>query len=105
MKTSIAVLNQKALLPGIKGRFVHTANNTIGFIELDKNAILPEHNHIHEQTTQVIEGNLELVIDSITHVLEPGMIITIPSNVVHSAKALTFCRVTDIFSPVLEDYK
>jgi len=98
-------IKQKELLPGIKGRFFHTENNTVGFIELEAGAFLPEHAHIHEQTTQVIEGKLELVLDGTSHILESGMIINIPSHVLHSAKALTFCRVTDIFSPVREDYK
>lgn len=33
------------------------------------------------------------------------MIAIIPSNIPHSAKALTACKVTDIFSPVRKDYK
>ncbi len=105
MKAVISKLNQKDLLPGIKGRYFHTKNNTIGFVELESGAILPEHAHMHEQTSEIIEGQLELVVDGQTHLLESGMIICIPSNVVHSAKALTFCRVTDTFSPVREDYK
>jgi quercetin dioxygenase-like cupin family protein len=105
MKAKILELVQKELRPGIKGRFFHTKNNTIGFIELEAGAVLPEHNHIHEQTTQVIEGQLELIVDGQSQILKPGMIITIPSNVLHQAKALTLCRVTDIFSPIREDYK
>ena len=105
MKAKISELVLKELRPGIKARFFHTKNNTIGFIELQAEAILPEHSHVHEQTTQVIEGQLELVIDGQSQILEPGMIMCIPSNVKHSAKALTFCRVTDTFSPVREDYK
>ncbi|OUR94430.1 cupin [Flavobacteriales bacterium 34_180_T64] len=102
---NISDIPQKELLPGIKARFVHTENNTIGFIELDANALLPEHAHIHEQTTQVLEGQLELTIDGVVQVLNPGMLVTIPSNTIHSAKALSFCKVTDVFSPVREDYK
>lgn len=102
---NISDLPQKELLPGIKARFVHTENNTIGFVELDADAILPEHAHIHEQTTQVLEGQLELTIDGESQILNPGQIITIPSNILHSAKALTNCKVTDVFSPVREDYK
>jgi unsaturated pyranuronate lyase len=105
MLKQISKIEQKELLPGIKARFVHTQNNSIGFVELEQGAILPEHAHIHEQTTQVIEGKLELIIDGKINILESGMIVTIPSNIPHSAKALTFCKVTDVFSPVREDYK
>ena len=53
----------------------------------------------------MIEGKLELVIDGVSTVLEPGMIANIPSNVIHRGKALTNCKVTDVFSPTREDYK
>ena len=105
MLTDISKLEERAILKGIKGRFTHTENNTIGFITLDAGAVLPEHAHIHEQTTQVMEGKLELILDGQIHILEPGMLITIPSNVLHKATALTDCKVTDIFCPVREDYK
>ncbi|MBE9488915.1 MAG: cupin domain-containing protein [Bacteroidetes bacterium] len=102
---TISEIKQKELLPGIKARFVHTNNNTIGFVELDEGAILPEHFHIHEQTTQIIEGKLEMTIGGETKILEPGMLTIIPSNVPHSARAITYCKVTDVFYPVREDYK
>ena len=86
-------------------RFLHTENNTIGFVEIKAGGILPEHVHHHTQTTQVIEGSLELTINGVTSIYKPGMIAVIPSNIPHSAKALTDCKVTDIFSPVREDYK
>ena len=105
MLQEISKIKLKELLPGIKGRFVHTVNNTIGFIELEEGAILPEHYHTHEQTTQVTEGKLKITIDGETEIVEPGMIINIPSNIPHSAIAITPCKVTDIFSPAREDYK
>jgi len=46
-----------------------------------------------------------MTIGGVTQILEPGVITLIPSNVVHSARALTDCKVVDIFSPVREDYK
>ncbi|MEJ2112813.1 MAG: cupin domain-containing protein, partial [Flavobacteriaceae bacterium] len=98
-------INKRELIEGITGRYFHTVSTTIGFVDIEKGAILPEHSHFHEQTTQVTEGKLEMTIDGVTQVLEPGTIISIPSNVVHSARALTHCKVTDIFCPVREDYK
>lgn len=101
----ISEIPQKDLVKGIKGRYFHTDSNTVGFVDIEKGAILPAHSHVHEQITQITEGQLEMTIDGKTQVLEPGTILFIPSNVVHSAVALTDCRVTDIFSPVREDYK
>ncbi|MHB1147497.1 MAG: cupin domain-containing protein [Lutibacter sp.] len=105
MIREISNIEQKEIIKGFKGRFFHTNSFTIAFWDIEEGSILPEHSHIHEQSTQVIEGKLELVIDAISTILEPGMIANIPSNVIHSGKALTNCKVTDIFSPTREDYK
>jgi quercetin dioxygenase-like cupin family protein len=105
MNFNISEIPAIDLVPGIKGRYVHTENTTTGFVEIDKGAVLPAHSHMHEQTTQVTQGKLEMTIDGETMILEPGTFVIIPSNVVHSARALTHCLVIDTFCPVREDYK
>jgi len=105
MQKVISEIKKRDLVKGITGRYFHTDSTTIGFVDIEKGAILPAHSHFHEQTTQVTKGKLEMTINGVTHVLEPGTILSIPSNVVHSARALTHCKVTDIFCPVREDYK
>lgn len=102
---NISDLKTTELINGFHGKFVHAKNFTIAFWEIDKDSILPEHAHIHEQTTQVIEGSLELTIGAETKILVAGEIAVIPPNVIHSGKALTNCKVTDTFCPVREDYK
>jgi len=105
MKQVISKIKERQLAKGITGRYFHTDSMTIGFVDIEKGAILPTHSHFHEQTTQITEGKLEMTIGGVTQILEPGSITLIPSNVVHSARALTDCKVTDIFHPVREDYK
>lgn len=105
MQQVISEIKQRELAKGIKGRYFHTNAMTIGFVDIEKGAILPAHSHVHEQTTQIIEGQLEMTIDGVTQILEPGTITLIPSNVIHGANALTDCKVVDIFSPVREDYR
>ncbi|MCF6168289.1 cupin domain-containing protein [Lutibacter sp.] len=105
MLKEILKIQQKEIIKGFKGRFFHTNNFTIAFWEIEKGAILPEHSHIHEQTTQVIEGKLEMTIDNKTMIVKAGMIVHIPSNAKHSGKALTNCKLTDTFYPIREDYK
>ena len=92
-------------LPGFKGRFIHTEKTTIIFWEAENGAVLPEHHHPHEQISEVTEGEFELTIGDETRVLKPGSIAIVPPNVIHSGKALTYCRIKDIFCPVREDYK
>jgi len=105
MFKEISKIEQKEVMKGFKGRFFHTNSSTIAFWEIEENAILPEHSHIHEQTTQIIEGKLEMTVGSKTMILEPGMIVQIASNVKHSGKALTTCKLTDTFCPAREDFE
>ena len=105
MNFNISEIPPRDLVAGIKGRYIHTEKTTTGFVEIDKGAVLPPHSHMHEQTTQVTQGKLEMTIGGETMVLEPGIFVVIPSNVVHSARALTHCQVIDTFCPVREDYK
>ena len=53
----------------------------------------------------VTKGEFELTINCETRILRPGNIAVIPSDVLHSAKAITDCEITDVFYPIREDYK
>jgi len=102
---NVNALTAKTLVPGITGKLVHTDGMTILHAHIEKGAVLPEHQHPHEQITNIISGELEMTIGGETKVCKPGDVITIASNVPHSARALTECRVIDAFQPVREDYK
>lgn len=105
MTTHISDIPQRKLIEGITGRYVHGKQLTVGIINIENGAVMPAHSHVHEQTTQIISGRLEMTIDGTTKILEPDSITIIPSNAVHSAHALTDCVVIDTFCPVREDYK
>ncbi len=98
-------MNYRELFPGCRARLVHTEKMTISQVILDAGAVVPEHTHEHEQVSNVIQGKFEFTIGGKTHILEPGQIAVIPSNVPHVGKALTDCYIIDVFSPVREDYK
>ena len=98
-------LNTRELTKGFYGRFIHTEHNTIGYIRVDAGAVLPEHAHIHEQVTSIIEGQFEVTLGGETRVLGPGMTFHVVSNLPHSGRALTACFLIDVFHPVREDFK
>lgn len=101
----ISEIEQREIVKGFKGRFVHMKGFSLAFWEVEAGSQLPPHSHEHEQTTEVIEGQFEMTCNDETKVYGPGMIVTIPSNVIHGGKAITDCKLTDVFSPVREDYK
>jgi len=101
----IQQINPKEIITGFKARFVHSDNMTVAYWEVEKGAELPLHSHVHEQIAMVTKGSFEMTIGGETNVYKPGEIAVIPSNVEHSGKALTSCEITDVFSPVREDYK
>ena len=98
-------ITPKELMPGITGYYAHGENMTFGFVELKAGSIVPLHQHIHEQTTYILDGQLDMVIGGNPCSLTAGMYHVISSNTPHSAIAKTDCKVIDVFSPVREDYK
>lgn len=93
------------IAPGFTARFIHTEQLTIGYVNIKAGSVLPEHSHVHEQVTHVLEGRLELTIDGVAGVVEPGTVAVIPSGIRHSGRALTDCLALDVFNPVRDDYK
>ena len=98
-------VEEKEIVPGYRARFVHGENLTLAYWDVDPGAELPVHSHPHEQIANVLEGRFELTVDGETRVLEPGQVAVIPSGVPHGGKALTPCRLLDVFHPPPEDYK
>ena len=102
---NLQAIDERELMPGFRGRFVHTNSMTLADWQIDAGAELPVHDHPHEQVVNVLEGRFELVLDGVPHELEPGTVLPIPGGVPHSGRALTACRILDVFSPVREDYR
>lgn len=91
-------------VPGFRGHFVHSDNMTVAHWTIEADARLPEHSHPHEQVANVVAGEFELTVDGKTRILGPGTVALIPSNIPHSGRAITQCRIIDVFHPVREDY-
>ena len=92
-------------VPGFRVRFIHSDSMTVAYWEIEPGALMPEHSHSHEQIVNLIEGELELTVGDEVRTLVPGLVAIIPSNVAHSGRAVTMCRLIDVFHPVREDYR
>jgi quercetin dioxygenase-like cupin family protein len=97
-------LPAEQLNPSITRRAVHTQNLTIARLEILKDAIVPEHHHVHEQVATVERGALQFSIGGQEIVLRGGQSLAIPSNVPHKVVALEDTTVVDVFSPAREDW-
>ena len=102
---NIKDIKPKEVVPGITGYYAHGDSMTFGYVEIKGGSQLPEHHHVHEQVTYLLEGQLNMIIDGKPCPLTPGMFQVIPSHVPHSAVAVTDCKLIDVFSPIREDYK
>lgn len=102
---SLSGVEEKEIIKGFFGKMIHTDNMTVAHFRVLAGSELPEHHHVHEQVTNVLSGELEMTVGGKTHVCKAGEVIVIPSNVPHSARALTDCRLVDVFQPAREDYK
>ncbi len=92
-------LEAKKPLTGYRVKFIHSSNMTFAYLDIDAGAVLPEHNHPQEQVVTMLTGKFELTINEETEILEPGSVAIIPSNAVHSGRAITNCWMTESFYP------
>jgi quercetin dioxygenase-like cupin family protein len=102
---NLAALESKELMPGYHGKMVHGKQLTWAFWTVEEGAEVPEHHHPHEQMMHVVEGQFEFTLNGQTQVYTDGAIVPIPSNFPYSGKALTACKLMDVFSPVSEEYR
>lgn len=98
-------IESKEIMPGFHGKMIHTEHMTLAFWTVEKGAEVPPHSHHHEQVMQVLEGSFEFTLEGQTGVYGPGDLVTIPSHAEHKGKALTDCKLMDVFSPPREEYK
>ena len=98
-------LASKELMPGFYGKMVHGNQITWAFWTVKKGAIVPVHQHPHEQIMYVEKGEFEFTLNGVTKIYSTGDIVHVPSNCKHSGKALTSCFLMDVFSPTRNEYK
>ena len=93
------------IMPGLNGRMIHGQTMTWAFWEIEKNASIPKHSHIHEQIMHVVSGKFSFTINDETSIFCEGDTIVITSNSPHCGTAITNCKIMDVFSPKREEYK
>lgn len=90
---------------GYHGKLVHTDVMTVAHWNILADHTLPEHAHPQQQIVNMIQGEFELTVAGQPVHLRPGDVYVIPGDVPHSGRALTDCRIIDVWHPCREDYK
>ena len=94
------------MLPGIDRRAVWLDGVMLTFFTFAPHAIVPEHEHAHEQITLVTRGAMAFTLDGETKTLRAGDGVCIPPNVTHKAVILgEETEAIDAWNPPREDYK
>lgn len=78
----------------------------LSVVDLEPDAIVPLHQHEHEQLGLVLSGEITMTIAGSDHRCGPETAYEIPGGVEHGGRAgPDGCRVLDVFVPVREDYR
>ncbi len=71
---------------------------------LEKGAILPRHNHPHEQVVYLISGKLQMELEGSRFDMIKGDSLAIPASAFHEVNAGEKSTVLDVFTPRRDDY-
>jgi quercetin dioxygenase-like cupin family protein len=101
----LSALPARQIWESVAVRTVDGERLTLGVVELDPNAVVPEHRHDHEQLGMVLQGSLEFRVGEEKRTLGPGGTWRIPSNVPHEVSVgPEGAVVIDVFAPVRRDW-
>jgi quercetin dioxygenase-like cupin family protein len=92
------------LNPLLQRQFVVGRDIMVARILLKKGCIVPEHSHVNEQITYVLEGALKFWIDGKEIVVNQGEVLAIPPTMPHKAEAILDTVDLDVFTPPRADW-
>jgi quercetin dioxygenase-like cupin family protein len=92
------------LTPLLQRQFLVGRDIMVARVLLKKGCIVPEHSHINEQVTYILDGALKFWIDGKEIVVRGGEVLTIPPNMPHKAEALQDTIDLDVFTPPRADW-
>jgi quercetin dioxygenase-like cupin family protein len=90
---------------GVTAREIHGERVTFAVIELDPNAVIPEHRHDNEQLGTIVAGSMTFTIGGESREVTPGATWVIPSQTPHDvAVGPEGAVVVEAFVPAREDW-
>ncbi len=96
---------QTELIKGVNLSTLAVGNDSmLCQFNLEKDAVIPNHQHPYEQTGYLVSGKMELTIDGKKFLAEPGSSWSIPKDVPHEAFVIEEVLAVEVFTPIREDY-
>jgi quercetin dioxygenase-like cupin family protein len=94
---------------GLQRRVLHTNDLMMVVIDFDNGPWAepdPLHQHVHEQTTYLADGEIIFICEGEPHqVLRKGDMFSVPSGIPHAIQLLSSkARLIDCFNPVRKDF-
>src|SRR5512136_149117 len=97
-------VESEQLKPDFSRQLVVGEELMLARVLLKKGCVVPEHSHVNEQLTYILEGALKFWIDGKEIVVHAGEVLCIPSNMPHKAEALEDTVDMDVFYPPRQDW-
>jgi quercetin dioxygenase-like cupin family protein len=102
---SFAEIPVEHLNPLLERQFVHGEQGMLARLILRKGCVVPEHSHLNEQITYVLEGALQFALgDGRVIVVRSGEVLVIPPHLSHRVDALEDTIDLDVFTPPRADW-
>jgi quercetin dioxygenase-like cupin family protein len=98
---------KEELSPQIGRKMIVGERMMLAQIFLKKGTVVPRHAHENEQITYILEGALRFHLGAAGEqevIVRAGEVLTIPSNLPHTAEALEDTLDVDIFDPPRQDW-
>jgi quercetin dioxygenase-like cupin family protein len=103
---SVEAIAPRRIWDGVTSRVIAGEHLTLGVIELDPDAHVPEHHHANEQLGIVITGSVRFRVGDETRELGPGGTWRVARDLPHEVVAGPEGAVLiDVFSPPREDWE
>ena len=97
-------VESEQLKPDFSRQLVVGEELMLARVLLQKGCLVPEHSHVNEQLTYILEGCLRFWIDGRVLDVKAGEVLCIPSNMPHKAQALEDTVDLDVFYPPRQDW-
>jgi quercetin dioxygenase-like cupin family protein len=97
-------IEKEQLTPLLHRHFVVGQQIMLARVLLKKGCVVPEHSHVNEQLTYILEGALKFWIDGKIIVVKTGEVLAIPPDMPHKAEAVEDTVDLDVFCPPRTDW-